>query len=187
MSLFTSDRERRLWLWTLAVVVAIYSTLGLARTLEGMLRARGLLETSFLVGMLVILSGVALLAFKAKPRGLEIGVGIGVAAVYFMVFLRMAVPAERTHIIEYSMVAALIYAAIKERANQSRVPVPALLAILIATLVGVLDECIQLLLPSRVFDPFDIFFNFLASVMAVSASVSLSWARRAFKESESGG
>ena len=26
--LFSSDRERRLWVWTLAVVVAIYSTLG---------------------------------------------------------------------------------------------------------------------------------------------------------------
>ena len=40
MDLFTSDRERRLWLWTLAVLVAIYSTLGLARALvEGFLPA----------------------------------------------------------------------------------------------------------------------------------------------------
>ena len=30
---FTSDRERRLWSWVLAVIVAIYSTLGLAGTL----------------------------------------------------------------------------------------------------------------------------------------------------------
>ncbi len=28
MSLFTSDRERHLWLWALAVMVAIYSTPG---------------------------------------------------------------------------------------------------------------------------------------------------------------
>ena len=35
---FSSERERRLWAWTLAVVVAIYSTMGLARTLAGALR-----------------------------------------------------------------------------------------------------------------------------------------------------
>ena len=34
---FSSDRERRLWGWTLAVVGAIYSTLGLAGTLAGAL------------------------------------------------------------------------------------------------------------------------------------------------------
>ena len=31
--LFSSTRERRLWVWVLAVVVAIYSTLGLAAKL----------------------------------------------------------------------------------------------------------------------------------------------------------
>ncbi len=47
MALFSSDRERRLWLWTLAVVMAIYSTLGLARTLAEALREHGLLGASF--------------------------------------------------------------------------------------------------------------------------------------------
>ena len=54
MSLFTSDRERRLWLWTLAVVVAIYSTLGLTRTLAGALRDSGLLGAAFALGMLLV-------------------------------------------------------------------------------------------------------------------------------------
>ena len=47
MALFSSARERRLWLWTLAVVMAIYSALGLARTLAGALREHGLLGASF--------------------------------------------------------------------------------------------------------------------------------------------
>ena len=47
MSLFTSDRERRLWLWTLAVLVAIYATLGPARVLADALRERNLLRLSF--------------------------------------------------------------------------------------------------------------------------------------------
>ena len=58
MSLFSSARERRLWLWTLAVVVAIYSTLGLAATLAEVLREHGLLEAAsfvlFLLGLLLV-------------------------------------------------------------------------------------------------------------------------------------
>ena len=59
----------------------------------------------------------------------------------------------------------------------SRVPVPALLATAIASLIGVLDEGIQWFLPRRVLDPVDILFNVLAALMAVAASVALRWAR----------
>ena len=37
MPFFSSSRERCLWAWTLAIIVAIYSTLGLASTLVGRL------------------------------------------------------------------------------------------------------------------------------------------------------
>lgn len=47
-SLFTSARERRLWAWTLALVQAIYSTLGLARTLADELRNRELTDNLFI-------------------------------------------------------------------------------------------------------------------------------------------
>ena len=45
-------------------------------------------------------------------------------------------------------------------------------------MVGLIDECIQLVLPSRVFDRDDILFNCLAAGMAVTASAALRWARR---------
>ena len=57
-------------------------------------------------------------------------------------------------------------------------PVPALLAVLAASLVGVLDENIQAFLPNRAYDIRDVQFNVLASVMAVAASMALSFARR---------
>ena len=179
MPLFSSNRERRLWGWTLAVVVAIYSTLGLAATLAGKL-PEGLFGQMFFYGFLMI--GVAILTqgLKVRPGGAEIGVALGVAAVYLMVFARLGIP-ERTHLFEYGVVAFLIYEALTERASHGRrVPVPALLAILATALVGSLDECIQWFLPSRVFDLVDIGFNVLAAVMAVAASVALGWARRGF-------
>ncbi|MDH3498715.1 MAG: VanZ family protein [Acidimicrobiia bacterium] len=178
-SLFSSTRERRSWAWTLVVVVAIYSTLGLAPTLARVLRDRDLLDSSFGLGMLLVGAAIVALALKTRPGGAEIGVAFGVAAVYLMMFLRMAIPEERTHLIEYSVVAILIYEALMERASQGRrVPVPALLAILASALIGALDEGIQAVLPSRVFDPVDILFNVLAGVMAVGASVALARARR---------
>ena len=83
---------------------------------------------------------------------------------------------ERTHLMEYGVVGVFIYEALTERASQGRrVPVPVLLAILATTLVGALDEGIQAILPSRVFDPLDVLFNFLAAVMAVTASAALRW------------
>ena len=180
MPLFSSVRERRLWAWTVAVVVAIYSTLGLAATLAGELRVRGLIDAFFVLGFLLVLATILTQGLKTRPSGAEIGVALGVVAAYLMVFVRMAIPVEeRTHLIEYGVVAVLIYEALTERASQGRrVPVPALLAVVAAVLIGVLDECIQGLLPNRVFDPRDILFNVLAAVMAVAASVALGWARR---------
>ena len=91
----------------------------------------------------------------------------------------MAIPTERSHLVEYGVVAVFVHEALRERARHGRrVPAPALLAVLAAGFVGVLDECIQLLLPSRVFDPLDMLFNVLGATMAVAASAALGWARR---------
>lgn len=176
---FSSRRERRLWGWTLAVVAAIYSTLGLAATLAGFLRNRGLLDDLFVLGLILIGAAILAQGLTWRPRGIEIVVTLGIVATYLLVFARMAIPEERTHLIEYGVVAVFVNEALTERASQGRhVPVPALLAVLATAMVGLLDECIQAFLPNRVFDYRDILFNGLAAVMAVAASVALAWARR---------
>ncbi len=179
MALFVSHRERRLWLWTLAVVVAILSTLGLARTLAEELRNRELLDSAFFVAFLMTIAAVVVLALRTRPGGVEIGIWIGVAAVYLMAFLRLAIPEERTHLVEYGVLGVLIYEALRERAAQGRqVPAPALLAILVASLLGLLDEIVQAVLPNRVFDVRDILFNLGSAAVAVLARVLLERARR---------
>ena len=179
MSFFSSTRERRLWAWTLLVVAAIYATLGLATTVVGLLPDSGILSFFFVLAMLMI--GVAVLTrgLQWRPGGVEIAVALGVAAVYGLVFVRMALETERSHLIEYGVVALLIYEALTERASQGRrVPMPALLAFLAAVVIGAVDEGIQWFVPVRVFDPQDILFNALAAFMAVAGSVALAWARR---------
>jgi hypothetical protein len=42
----------------------------------------------------------------------------------------------------------------------------------------VLDECIQIFLPDRVFDTDDILFNGFAGLMAIGSSLVLQWIRK---------
>ena len=178
MSIFTSNRERRLWTWTAITLATIYATLGLAKTFASYLIERDLIDGAFALGMLLI--GVALLvfAFKTKPSVLEIGVGIGIFAIYLLLFARMSIPEERTHLIEYSMVALLIYEALKERVkNGGNLRFIGLIAACATCFAGIVDELIQLILPSRVFDYRDIVFNCLAAIMAISGIRTLEIAR----------
>lgn len=174
MALLTSARERRLWLWTLATVAAIYSTLGPARTVVDALRERDLLRLSFAVLVLLLVAGLVAHWVRRRPDRGEIGVALGVALAYLVAFLRIENPAERTHLIEYGIVAALIHQALLERARNGRhVPAPAALAVAATASLGLVDEGIQAVLPSRVFDWADVLFNALAGFMVIVARLAL--------------
>ena len=68
----TSARERRLWLWAAAVVVAIYSTLGLAGRLAAVLRARNLLDATFAVAFLIVVVAVVGSALRRRSTKHEV-------------------------------------------------------------------------------------------------------------------
>ena len=177
---YTSDRERRLWFWALAVLVAIYSTLGLAGTLAGVLRERNLLDASFALAFLLVVLAIVGSALKRRSGQREIWVALGVMAVFGMVVVRMGIgPEERTHLFEYGLLAVLVHHALTERArNGRRVPVPAVLTVAATALLGWLDEGIQALLPNRVYDIRDVGVNALAGLTAIAASLVFARARR---------
>lgn len=189
MALFSSTREKRLWLWTLAVLVAIYSTLGLAGSLAQELNelnkraVEGAVFTSF-VGAIV--AGMLIVLLNRRSGWREIGVVLAVAVVYLAAVLRMFVSsADRTHLFEYSLVALLIHRALTERQDQGRrVPAPAALAVILTALAGWLDEGIQGLIPNRVYELRDVAFNTLAATMAILSSVAVGLARRRDRAAE---
>ncbi len=153
MAIFTSKREKRLWSWALIVLIGIYATLSLAQKLSGLLRESNLLDEAFWLALWLVGGTILGLALRARPSGAEIGVGLGITAVYLLLFLRMAIPEERSHLIEYSVLAAFIYEALKERQkNGGNITRPAMLAFVITVLLGWLDEAIQLFLPNRFYD-----------------------------------
>ena len=159
--------------------MALFASLTLAGKLARVLGQSPAGGVLFGLGCLLVLLAVMTQGLKARPRGLEIGVALGVVAAYILVFVRISVPAERTHLIEYGVLALLLHEALLERArNGRRAPVPWFTAMLLTASIGVLDELVQGMLPSRVRDPRDMGFNALAAVMAVTANASLSWVRR---------
>ena len=161
-------------------MAAIYATLGLAGKLAGTLADSGQLgAVAFGLGMLLVVAGIVAHGLNVRPHGIEIVVALSVTSTYLLLFVRMTYPADRTHLIEYGALGVLILEALVERVKCGRhAPMPHLLAILAATSLGVIDECIQAFLPNRVFDPRDILFNAFAAAMAVAASGALAWARQ---------
>ena len=98
----------------------------------------------------------------------------GAAAVYTLVFFRVATPEERTHLIEYSPVAILVYQTLVERTRNSRnVPYTGALVLVITAILGLFDEGIQWILSNRVFNWIDVGFNTLAALMALGVSLAL--------------
>lgn len=162
----------------LVVVVTIYVTLGLAGTLASSFSEPSLNAATFVLGGLLILAALITQSVERSLGPFELFVAVGVLAVFVLVVTRLTSPVERSHLMEYGVVAILIYQALRERAdNGQRVPRPVLLAIGMTAVVGTVDELIQAPLPNRVFDPADIWFNIGAAVMGVLGGLALTWAR----------
>lgn len=163
-----------MWLLVIVVVAAIYATLGMASTLAGRVNEQ-LLVAAFASGLGLTALAILTQGLRVRPGGLELGIVVGLSLICLMFIVRLAL-AERSHLMEYSVVAFLIYEALAERVRQGRaVRFYGAWAIILTSLIGMLDECIQLFLPSRVFDWYDILFNILAATVAILMVSGLHW------------
>lgn len=178
MSLFTSSREKKLWFWALATVVTIFSTLFIGQPLLELLANQNVRAVFFSIGMLLVGAAIIMHSIKTKPGKIEIAVILGIIAVYTMFFLRLGMT-ERSHLIEYSILAIFIHKALVERSKRGeKIPIVALIAFITTFLIGVIDECVQIILPNRVFDPLDIIFNGNVAALAIASNVIFSWIRK---------
>lgn len=172
---FTSKRERKLWVWALVVLIAIYATLFLGgQLIDFMVERRIIEQSSFYVFLLLFLTFI-ISGWKSSGKRLEYWMYAGVISVYGMALLRMDLTtSERSHMFEYGLLSIVIYEALIERKrNGVNVKIPILTSILGAGSFGLLDECIQYFIPYRVFDIVDIGFNYLASAFGVLTSIGV--------------
>lgn len=182
MSLFKSSREKRLWLYVGLVLMAIFSTLVFGYPLLEIFGNQNIQAAIFMLGMLLIGLTIVLSGLKTQRDKMEIVVWLGFVAVYLLLFLRMGL-AERSHMIEYSVLAIFMHKAFIERLGQERKKLfIGVLAFIVTFMVGILDECIQIFLPDRVFDPIDILFNGLVALLAIGGSIILQWIRNKYRK-----
>ncbi len=174
MAWFTSPKERRLWLWTVAVLAAINMAAVLAGSLVDAIGSETLLGIAFGAGFGLAVAAVIGMALARRSRA-EVWVALGVASAFLMIPVRSGASSlERTHLFEYGLLAGLMYEALAERgASGGRIRFPGLVAIVTTLLFGWLDEAIQALVPGRVYDVRDVLTNGLAALVAVTSLATL--------------
>ena len=191
MSIFTSKRERNLWLALAAALAGIYASMGHAPAIVATLGANILEQVgdNLVLALLILLVAIPIGFIRKGARKTEAAIWAGIVALYLLAWLRLGSLEARTHLVEYSMVAGLIHEALLERrANGRNVPSPALLALTIAVLLGWIDEGVQSLLPNRVGDMMDVLFNTLAALLIIGARqvLALAMSKRASATLDSG-
>ncbi|MGB0346214.1 MAG: hypothetical protein ACPGGA_01940, partial [Balneolaceae bacterium] len=110
MNLFTSKKERLLWLTTFFVVVGIFSTIGLAGQFADFFIRQELFGLLFILGF--ILTGFIIVTFglRNKSRPIEWLLYLVVFLILIMIFARSGVSlVERTHLFEYGIVSVLLF------------------------------------------------------------------------------
>lgn len=173
MALFTSNRERYYWMITLVIIAAIYSSLVIKPSSLRIILDEYYQPILFITAMILIALSVIWYGIQKRPGKLEFGLILVLSAVFIMVILRLGI-AERTHLIEYSSLSLVVHQALSERfGDQAGAIKPAMIASFICIGIGVLDECLQLFIPYRVFDMIDILFNTLAVIFAIGGRLLL--------------
>ncbi|MFZ5440913.1 MAG: VanZ family protein [Myxococcota bacterium] len=149
-----------------ALLLSIYSTLGVVRGLTNALRDAGLLRLSVGVAFALAGLGVTVLVLRRpelrRPRTIAL---LGASAgLYALVIWPMHSPEEKLHFIEYGAVAVLAWLSFPALSGGRRFAAAAGFTLA----AGWLDEGIQALLPSRYYDLRDVAFNASAGLMALT-------------------
>jgi VanZ family protein len=101
---------------------------------------------------------------------LRIVILLGVCALAFTFAWRQPYMAEKTHILEYGILAWMALRDLDK--NKKGVLKSAILAFIFAALVGVVDEAFQKLLPWRVFEVRDMLTNALSAALGIAVYLS---------------
>jgi len=155
-----------------AWVAVIYATVPLVRTLQGWFSARfdKVWITVFVLAAVVVISWLVTTRLRRTGRRIRpadvVWLGAVAIAAGWLTWQLRDRPEEAIHLLEYGILAALIYRAIRPTPTDATVLGA---AVLLTTMLGVVDEVIQWITPLRFWDLRDIGLNATAAVLAAIA------------------
>ena len=160
--------EYRSWFAVALWIVILLLTVPLARTLQGHVRSI-LGDTSFgyMVISIVSISSIYLIfrlnhtVEKLEPTRV---IWILLCAIFLIAYTvsLWGNPIEAVHFVQYGILAGLLFIALSWRYSNKLIYIAIILA---TTIVGILDESLQWLIPNRVWGLSDIAVNTLASII----------------------
>ena len=160
-------RRARLRCWSdvVAWTLIIYSTLYIVRPICEFLKANTPFELIVNVVMYSILFSVAVFSFQKKIFKSSSWILIAfVFLAYVVVFIWLKIPEEKIHLIEYGILAFLIFRAAVLDFGETR---SYAISFVLASLIGWGDEGIQYLLPNRYYEWHDVFINCISVMLGL--------------------
>lgn len=155
------------WSWVGLAVVIVFSTIPLARSLRDLVDASvGRELFLYLVAALVLVGAVYAfrnLRRRALPPGAYLWLGLVFLLFAIAIYQLREIPEEALHVAEYGLLGLLVFRALAHDLRDYAI-YPA--GALIVGIIGIADEYIQWVVPSRFFDLRDILINFIAGCLA---------------------
>ena len=174
---FSSKNERRYWVIALLVTGFIYASLFITQPQIEFLISGKIPEILFISGTLLTFISILYFAITRELNARERIVILLSLASIILFISRLAI-ADRTHVIEYSLLTIAIHMALQERNKRLPIKCVACVTIVIAFLIGISDECFQLFMQNRHFDVQDILFNTLAILIVIIANFIITRIRK---------
>jgi len=156
------------WAGAFGYVAVIYLTLPVMRGFLNWIRKILTAQAFSITTNLFMGTAFILLMFYLLRRHFPFGrilIFLLVCSVFLIFIKNLKLPEERVHFLEYGLCGFLFMdaSALKKWAGWRK----AALAVMLAIAAGVIDELIQGILPSRVYDIRDIYFNSVAGIGGV--------------------
>lgn len=162
--IFPPTRSRA-WLQVIILIILIFSTLSIVRPIVNFLKKTGTLDVvvwgSLILFVLFLIYFIYLLRMRNAFRYaflVVLMISYGLSLKYLVV-----APEERIHFIEYGLLALFFYRAFSFDIKKKWINY--VLTLSTVSLVGYLDEVVQYILPSRVYDIRDVGLNSLSGFL----------------------
>ncbi len=161
------ESERRSWIYVAVFTAVVFATIPVARALRNAVDASVgreiFIYLTLAATVVVAVIACRILQRRGSPPAAYVWLYAVLAAFAIFAWTLRAIPEEAIHVAEYGVLGLLVYRALLHRVRDWTIYVA---ASLVVGMIGIVDEFLQWIAPSRYYDLRDIGINFVAGALA---------------------